>query len=101
MRFVLHAVHKYICDYVSNSGLCVGALYVFSAFNASLHIKDNSNLISTFSLYRAVNTPRVGYENQSINSVWENNRCLFWDSRKTNVFCEQNVQFLHVKLGAT
>jgi hypothetical protein len=31
--------------------------------------------------YRAVNTPRLGYKNQSVNAVQWNNRCLFWIHR--------------------
>jgi len=30
-----------------------------------------------FSPYRAVNTLRLGYKNQSVNVVQGNNRCLF------------------------
>ena len=33
--------------------------------------------IKTFSPYRAVNTLRLGYTNQSVNIVEGNNRCLF------------------------
>ena len=33
--------------------------------------------VSRFSPYRAVNTLRLGYRNQSVKAVQENNRCLF------------------------
>jgi hypothetical protein len=38
----------------------------------------------TFSPYRAVNTLRLCYKNQSVNVVWGNNRCLFSDPPKTH-----------------
>jgi len=34
--------------------------------------------------YRAVNTLRLGYKNQSVNAVQWNNRCLFSDPHKTH-----------------
>jgi len=34
--------------------------------------------------YRAVNTLRLGYKNQSVNAVKGNNRCLFSDPHKTH-----------------
>jgi hypothetical protein len=39
-----------------------------------------------FSLYRAVNTIRLGYTNQSVNVVWGNNRGLFRDPHKTHKY---------------
>ena len=36
--------------------------------------------------YRAVNTLRLGYKNQSVNAVQWNNRCLFWDIYKTHKY---------------
>ena len=36
--------------------------------------------------YRAVNTLRLGYKNQSVNAVYGNNRCLFSDPHKTQKF---------------
>ena len=39
-----------------------------------------------FSPYRAVNTPRLGYTNQSVNAVQGNNRCLFSDPHKTHKY---------------
>jgi hypothetical protein len=35
------------------------------------------NYTKTFNPYRAVNTLRLGYNNQSVNAVYGNNRCLF------------------------
>jgi len=35
------------------------------------------SLLVRFSPYRAVNTLRLGYTNQSVNAVLQNNRCLF------------------------
>ena len=40
----------------------------------------------TPSPYRAVNTIRLGYKNQSVNVVNENNRCLFSDPHKTHKY---------------
>ena len=37
-----------------------------------------------FSPYRAVNTLRLGYTNQSVNAAWGNTRCLFSDPHKTH-----------------
>ena len=34
--------------------------------------------------YSTVNTPSLIYKNQSINVVYGNNRCLFWDRHKTH-----------------
>jgi len=36
--------------------------------------------------YRAVNTLLLGYKNQSVNVVYGNNRCLFWDSHETHEY---------------
>ena len=36
--------------------------------------------------YRAVNTLRLGYKNQSINAVQWNNRCWFSDPHKTHKY---------------
>jgi hypothetical protein len=47
--------------------------------------------------YRAVNTFRLGYKNQSVNAVQWNNRCLFWDpyeAHKCYVWEECTV-FIH------
>jgi hypothetical protein len=50
--------------------------------------------------YRAVNTLRLGYTNQSVNAVEGNNRCLFSDPHKTpNTLCGQNIELLNVKLA--
>jgi hypothetical protein len=35
------------------------------------------------SSYRAVNALHLGYKNQSVYAVWENNRCLFSHPHKT------------------
>ena len=39
-----------------------------------------------FSPYRAVNTLRLCYTNQSVNAVYGNNRCLFSDPHKTHKY---------------
>ena len=41
-----------------------------------------------FSPYRAVNTLRLGYKNQSVNVVQGNNRCLFSDPHKYTEWAE-------------
>ena len=49
--------------------------------------------------YRAVNTLRLSYKNQSVNAVQRNNRCMFSDPHKTHkhtVWAEFNF---HVKEG--
>ena len=49
--------------------------------------------------YRAVNTLRLSYKNQSVNAEQWNNRCLFPDPHKTtNTLCGQNVELLNIKL---
>ena len=40
---------------------------------------QNVEFVDVFSSYRAVNTFRLGYKNQSVNAVQWNNRCLFSD----------------------
>jgi len=44
------------------------------------------NYSKTSSPYRAVNTLRLGYRNQSVNAVYGNNRCLFSDPHKTHKY---------------
>jgi hypothetical protein len=39
-----------------------------------------------WSPYRAVNTLPLAYKNQSVNAVYGNNRCLFWDPHKTHKY---------------
>jgi hypothetical protein len=53
-----------------------------------LHFKTNlnPNYSQRFSPYRAVNTLRLGYKNQSVNAVYGNNRCLFRDPHKTHKY---------------
>jgi len=52
--------------------------------------------------YRAVNTLRLGYTNQSVNAVYGNNGCLLRDPHKThkvNTLCRPNVQSVNVELA--
>jgi hypothetical protein len=51
-----------------------------------LYLSINLNYIQRFSPYRAVNTLRLGYKNQSVNAVQGNNRCLFSDPQKTHKY---------------
>ena len=44
------------------------------------------NYLQISSPYRAVNTLRLGYKNQSVNAVYGNNRCLFSDRHKTHKY---------------
>jgi hypothetical protein len=44
--------------------------------------KIQLNYVLRFSPHRAVNTLRLGYKNQSVNTVYWNNRCLFSDTHK-------------------
>ena len=59
------------------------------------------NYIHGSNSYRAVNTLRLSYTNQSVNAVQGNNRCLFSDLHKTHKYslCGQNVEHLNVKLA--
>ena len=50
------------------------------------HLKTNINLSYTFIPYRAVNTLRLGYKNQSVNAVYRNKRSLFSDPYKTHKY---------------
>jgi hypothetical protein len=38
-----------------------------------------SLIFEDLSPYRAVNTLRLGYNRKSVNNIYGNNRCLFWD----------------------
>ena len=58
-------------------------------------VKTNFNLNY---IYRAVNTLRLGYKNQSVNAVQGNNSCLFSDPHRTQIHCGQNVKLLNVSL---
>lgn len=42
------------------------------------------NYIQRFSPYRALDITPLGYKNQSLNAVFGNNCCLFWDPWKTH-----------------
>jgi hypothetical protein len=50
----------------------------------SLNKENNLNYL--FSPYRAVNTLRLDYKNQSVNAVQGNNGCLFSDPNKTHKY---------------
>jgi hypothetical protein len=62
----------------------VGLFGVTLPLPFTLKTDINLSYISTFSPYRAVNTLRLGYKNQSVNAVQGNNCCLFWDKHKTH-----------------
>jgi hypothetical protein len=47
---------------------------------------EQSYSISGFRSYRAVNTLRLGYKNQSVNAVQWKYRCLFSDPHKTHKY---------------
>ena len=49
----------------------------FGHWTLGRKVKNNPNFIQIFSPYRAVNTLRLGYKNQSVSAVQGNNRCLF------------------------
>ena len=55
-----------------------------------LNVKLAVHIVATVnyrpSPYRAVNTLRLGYTNQSVNVVLGNNRCLFSDPHKTHKY---------------
>jgi hypothetical protein len=44
----------------------------------------NQNYSWSLSPYRAANTLRFGYRNQSVNAAYGNSHCLFWDPYKTH-----------------
>jgi hypothetical protein len=46
----------------------------------------NLKYIQKLSQYRAVNILQLGYKNQSVNAVQDNNRCLFSDPHKTHKY---------------
>jgi hypothetical protein len=71
-----------------------------------LHInpfKTKKNLIifERSRSYRAVNTPRLGYNNQPLNIVQENNRRFGNHEKHINTPRGQNVEFFSVKPGRT
>jgi hypothetical protein len=56
----------------------------------------NQNYTYIFRPYRALNTLRLGYNNQSLNAV-----CSEMHKKHTKTVCGQNVEFLDVKPGGT
>ena len=51
--------------------------------------------------YRAVNSLRLGYKNESVNVVWEIIAvCSEIHTKHINTLCGQNVELLNVKLAA-
>jgi hypothetical protein len=55
-----------------------------------------------FSSYLKDNTTRFNYKDKSVNAVWGNNRCQFWDSYETNnTLCGQKAQLLNFTVGVT
>ena len=74
-------------------GLLTGSCLRTSETNMSLYYRQR------LSPYRAVNTLRLGYTNQSVNAVQGNNRRLFSYPHKTHKYTvSQNVGLLNVKL---
>jgi len=60
--------------------------YVTNSYiGKSVHLLLGEAIYLKPSPYRAVNTPRLGYENQSVNAVLGNNRCLFSDPHKPQI----------------
>ena len=56
--------------------------------------------ICSYSPYRAVNTLRLCYRKESVNVVWGNISCFFFQihTKHINTLCGQNVEMLNVKL---
>jgi len=55
-----------------------------------------ASLKTRTSSYRAVNTIRLSYKNQSVNAVKGNSRCLFWNPYRTHkytVLAEHRIFF--------
>jgi len=64
----------------------LGALPAFpltSSCPDAEHFKKNKKF--GYISYRAVNTLRLGYKNQSVNSVQRNNDCLLWDPYRCKI----------------
>jgi hypothetical protein len=57
-------------------------IIVFFPETRAKHV-NKPELYYRFSSYHAVNTPRQGFKNQSVNAVWGNRRGLFQEPYKT------------------
>jgi len=51
-----------------------------------LKTEINLNCVYSFVSYSSVNTLYLGYRKQQANSVYGNNRCLFWEPYKTHKY---------------
>ena len=60
---------------------------------SQIHTKHVNKLWAERRTYRAVNTIRLSYKNQPVNTVQWNNRCLFSDPHKTHNYtvCVQSL----------
>ena len=77
---------RFLSSFLHQFALCREIIAVCSQVHTK-HINTLCGQNVECRTYRAVNTHRLSYKNQPVNTVQWNNRCLFSDTHKTHKHC--------------